>query len=110
MSAPILASQRSNIENLVALAGLLERVEHSVSPLGAEQYRTLVQRVGIALAADMPSEALQAVLGAHPAAAELYENLHYDHAGLVRAPLEKAVAAEAQARELLARLTRRSKG
>jgi len=36
-----------------------------------------------------------------PAASELYENLRYEHAGLVRAPLEKALNAELEARRAI---------
>jgi hypothetical protein len=107
MSAPTLDSKRSNLETVVALAGLLERVERSGAPVGADQYQVLVQRLNRALGDALPVDALQAVLGSHPAAAELYENLHYAHAGLCRSPLEPAVAAEQLARDTLARIARR---
>jgi hypothetical protein len=41
---------------------------------------------------------LDAVLARVPAAAELYENLNYQHAGLCRSPLDASLAAEAAAR------------
>ena len=46
------------------------------------------------------------MLDASPVAAELYENLHYDKAGLARSPLDQAVAAELETTHLLARLKR----
>jgi hypothetical protein len=104
MSAHDLGLQRSNLESLAMLAGVFERVERSATAVDAQQYQVLVDRLTSALAADLPAEGLNAVLTLHPAAAELYENLHYAHAGLCRSPLEGAVAAERQARDLLARL------
>lgn len=104
MSATSLALQRTNLENLAMLARLFERVERSATPVDAGQYRMLAARLGAALGAPMASGALDAVLAAHPATAELYENLHYAHAGLCRCPLEAAVAAETAAREVLMRL------
>lgn len=104
MSAHSFALQRSNLENLAMLAGVFERVERSSTSVDAQQYLVLVDRLKEALAADLPGEGLNAVLAAHPAAAELYENLHYAHAGLCRSPLESGVAAESAAREVLTRL------
>ena len=48
------------------------------------------------------------VLDAHPAASQVYENLHYGHAGLCRSPLEWALGAELRAREAIERAARRS--
>lgn len=105
MSAPTdAASARAAVETVIVLAGLLERLERRPGRIDADAHRTVVQRLQRALLApELPADALDAVLGAHPAAAELYENLHYAHAGLVRSPLEAAVAAERRARELIGR-------
>lgn len=103
MSAPILGTQRTNLEILAMLAGLFERIERRTDPIDADQYRALVERLKGALAADLPAEGLEAVLALHPAVAELYENLHYAHAGLCRCPLGMAVPAETAARDALAR-------
>ena len=90
------------------LAGLLERIERHPPGVDADQYQAVVLRLGRALAAPaLPAEALEAVLDAHPAAAELYENRHYGLAGLCRSPLEAAVAAETLARDTLQRAARR---
>lgn len=104
MSAHSFALQRSNLENLAMLAGVFERVERSGTAVDAQQYLVLVDRLKEALAADLPGDGLNAVLAAHPAAAELYENLHYAQAGLCRSPLERAIAAESAARAVLRRL------
>lgn len=88
------------------LARLLQRLELSTTPVDAGQYRSVAERLAQALEAVPADEALSAVLQSHPAAAELYENLHYRHAGLCRAPLELAVEAEQHTRALLGRLGR----
>ena len=43
--------------------------------------------------------ALQAILAAHPATAELYENMHYEVSGLSRSSLDRSVATELLAAE-----------
>lgn len=103
MSAPLTASHHGNLQNLALLAGVFERLEHSGGRVDAAQYRAVVERLTTALAADMPFEALNAVLNAYPASAELYENLQYARAGLCRSPLALAVPAETAAREALQR-------
>lgn len=107
MSAPILGTQRTNLEILAMLAGLFERIERRTERIDAEQYQALVERLKRALDADLPAEGLEAVLTLHPAVADLYENLQYAHAGLCRSPLDRAVSAETAARDLLGRLTLR---
>ena len=107
MNAPKLESVRSRIESVVALARLLERVEHSASTVSADQYQALVRQLKLALSEDLPDAALQAVLGAHPAAAELYENLHYAQSGLSCSSLERSVSSEMLARQVLARAARK---
>ena len=44
----------------------------------------------------------QPLLADSPAAAALYENLHYGEAGLCRTPLDAAMRAELQARQAIA--------
>jgi hypothetical protein len=107
MSAPKLDTVRSRIESALALAGLLERVERGPSNIGADRYRTLVRQLQAALQRELPDEALQAVLGAYPAAAEVYENLHYAQSGLSRSSLERSVSSEMLASQALARAARR---
>ena len=108
MSAPSLATVKNRLETLIALAGLLERVERAGVKVGAEQYRSLVRQVSLALNDELPADALQAVLGAHPAAAELYENLHYEQSGLSRSPLERSINSELFAGQVLAKAARRN--
>ena len=88
------------------LAELLERLEHSTVPVGAEQYRSVVTRLASVLKQAEPGRELSALLTTHPAAAEMYENSVYQHAGLCRSPLDPALAAERQARQAIERAMR----
>jgi hypothetical protein len=106
MPAPKLESVKTRLENVIALARLLERVERSGAAPHADQYRALVRQLGVALEADLPHDALQAVLGAYPATAELYENLHYEKSGLSRSPLERSIATEMLTSQALHRIAR----
>ena len=90
------------------LADLLERLERSAVPVGAEQYRSVVQHLVSELGDVEPGKALGALLDSHPAAAEVYENVYYQHAGLCRSALDASLAAELQAKEVLDRAMRRA--
>jgi hypothetical protein len=94
----------ASLHALAAMAGLLERLERTPRQASAEQYRAVVQRVQALLAAAEPGAALDALLQAAPATAELYENLQYTHAGLCRSPLEAALNAELAASAALTAL------
>ncbi|MDB5868384.1 MAG: hypothetical protein JWP96_716 [Polaromonas sp.] len=88
------------------LAELLERMERSAAPVGAEQYRSVVQHLVHELGDIEQGQALGALLDTHPAAAELYENVNYQYAGLCRSALDASLAAERQAKEVLDRAMR----
>ena len=92
------------LQNLAAMAVLLERLERS-SPRKAtpDQYRDVVHRVTALLEAAEPGPPLQGLLMAAPATAQIYENLQYAHAGLCLAPLESATAAEQAATAVIER-------
>ena len=107
MTAAQRESLKNRLETAIALARLLERVETSGRAFGADQYRALVRQLGVALSQEMPDDALQAVLGAHPAAAEVYENLHYAESGLSRSSLERSVGSEMLASQAIARAAQR---
>lgn len=92
---------------LTTLAAALEHAERGNLVLNAEQYRALVKRLTQALQADIDPSALEAVLSAHPATAELYENLHYEHSGLLRSNLDQLVISEWEAAGLLTRVAAR---
>ena len=110
MTAPRTTETRSlqtRIETLIALARLLERVEASPVAVGADQYQALVSQLKAALDVTLPAGAMEAILAAHPATAELYENLHYEASGLSRANLDRSVATEMLATEAIHRAARR---
>ena len=106
MSAPHTESLKSRLENVIALARLLERVERSRVPVGADQYRALVRQLQQALSQALPADALNAVLGAHPAAAEVYENMHYAESGLSRSSLDRSIGSEMLASQAIAKAAR----
>lgn len=82
---------------VITLAQLLERFERSGQPVSADQYRAVVRHLSEELSGRELEPALDAVLKAFPATAELYENLRYEHAGLCRSPLEASLNAELNA-------------
>ena len=85
----------------ITLAELLQRVEAAPATIGAGQDRALVQHLGVVLD-ELPAGAgLQKLLDTFPAAAMVYENRHYGHAGLCRAPLEQSLNSELAARSLI---------
>jgi len=85
-------------KNLFMLARMLERLDRSAAAIDPDQYRGVVERLSEELRLAPHDAALDAVLEASPATAELYENLQYQHAGLCRSPLEQALNAELAAR------------
>jgi hypothetical protein len=102
------AALKNRIENLIAMAQLLERVDANPAIVGAQQYLNLVNTVKTLLGDDdLPEDALRAVLRACPATAQLYENMHYDRSGLSQSPLDAAVSSEMAAAELLSGLRAR---
>jgi hypothetical protein len=82
---------------LAAMAHLLESLERSPRTASAEQFRAVVQHVSAQLQQAEPDEFLDALLDAYPAAAEIYENLRYEHAGLCRSAFDNSLGAEMQA-------------
>jgi hypothetical protein len=109
MSTSEIASIRNRLQAVIALAGILEHIERSGAPVNADQYQVVVDRLQVAMSQDIPDDVLQAVLNAHPSAAELYENMHYEQSGLSRSSLERSISSEMLAAETLARLARSSK-
>ncbi|MBK1688047.1 hypothetical protein EV684_10315 [Rubrivivax gelatinosus] len=84
----------ARLHALATMAALLERLERQPRSASAGQYRGVVQQIRELLAEAEGDESLPALLAIAPATAELYENLHYEHAGLCRSPLEEALNAE----------------
>ncbi len=66
----------------------------------------VVERLKASLSALAGEPALKTLLIRFPAAAELYENLQYAHAGLCLHDLDRSLKAESMARDLLSRAKR----
>ena len=109
MSDSTIRSSHAKLETAIALARVLERVERGAEPVNAEQYQVLVARVKAALSEDLPEPVLNAILSALPAAAEVYENMHYRLSGLSRSPLDRSVSSEMLTAKLLTEVSRASK-
>ena len=108
MNAPQLETIKNRLETVIALSRLLERVEASAAKVSPDQYRTLVRQLTVALSQEIPEDAMRAVLGAHPAAAEVYENMHYAQSGLSRQTLERSVSSEMMASQAIAKAARKA--
>ena len=106
MNATKTPHSKANLTTVHVLAALLERLENSAVPVGAEQYRSVVLHLVDEFKDVQSDQNLGALLNAHPAAAQLYENLNYAHAGLCRSPLETSLATELQARTAIERAMR----
>ncbi len=91
--------------NAALLAGLLERLE-AANHADAAQYRDVAARLALELKSLPRDKSMDALLGASPAAATVYENLYYEQAGLCRTKLEAATASELAAREAIERARR----
>ncbi|MGJ7524389.1 hypothetical protein [Variovorax sp. GB1P17] len=99
-------SPKTDLAVTHVLAQLLEKLEHSPVPVGAEQYRSVVEHLVHEFEDVEQGADLGRLLDAYPAASEVYENLNYQHAGLCRSALDASLAAEVSAREAIARAMR----
>jgi hypothetical protein len=100
---------RYRLHTIVALADLLECVENGTAQASADGYRLLVQRLQVGLSQDLPPDVLLRLLNQYPASSEVFENMHYEHSQLSRAPLDRSVSSELMARQILARVSRASR-
>ena len=100
-------ARKADLTVIHVLAELLERLEMSTVPVDAEQYRSVVKRLIGEFGNVEPGKALGALLDDYRAAAELYENVNYQHAGLCRSALEVSLDSEQQATEIVERAMHR---
>ena len=103
MKALHTSPEHSELSLLRVLAALLDRLDDSEVRVDGAQYLGVVTRLEQALRDAKPSDALRELLATQPAASELYENAHYEVAGLCCSPLETSVAAEQSARAVIQR-------
>jgi hypothetical protein len=107
MNATHTPAHKTDLAVTHVLAQLLERLEHSPEPVGAEQYRSVVMHLVDEFRDVEPGAQLGQLLDAYPAAAEVYENLNYQHAGLCRTALDVSLSAELAARSAIERAMKR---
>ncbi len=100
LTSPATGSQ-GDLKATISLAALLQRVDGQPQGIGAAQYQQLVLQLGQLLDSLQPGDVLQQLLAQFPAAAVVYENRNYGHAGLCRSPLEQSLRSEQAARALL---------
>lgn len=97
----------AHLSTLFTLARQLQRLDNGAVRIDAELYRRAVDRVADELASMDAEPPLLALLDAFPAASLVYENLHYEAAGLCRSPRLPARAAAAMAVAAIERAKRR---
>lgn len=108
MSAPDPSSSPTagDLSVAVALAQLLDRLDQRPRSADASQYRGVARGLARELA-HLHGDVLEPLLRASPGAAEVYENLHYRHAGLCRSDLDRASSAELLTQQTLRRAAAR---
>ncbi len=102
----MIAHQSSHVTDghavILPLAAMLQKLEMSAVPVDPAQYRSVANRLATVLASIPLDAKIDQILSAYPSAAELYENIQYEHAGLCRSPLEASVSSEQFTRKMLA--------
>ncbi len=106
MASVVRLTVPNELLSLARLAQLLQALEGQGRAADPHQYQLLVRKLSAELQEHQGHEALPGLLDHLPAAAEVYENLQYGHAGLVRAPLEMSLASELAVRGVLERVRR----
>lgn len=104
MSSEITIRVPARLQMLAATAMLLEKLERLPRSASAAQYQGVVRQLQQLLDEAEDDPGLESLLRQLPALAELHENRHYAQAGLCRTPLDVAIVAEQEARQLLQRL------
>ena len=107
LNAEKAASEQIDLQSAAVLAATLERLEREPGAPDPEQYRLLVTQLGRLLQMLEGHRGLRALLAHYPGAAQLYENLQYEHAGLCLQPLDRSLAAEGLTRKLLGQVATR---
>jgi hypothetical protein len=95
-----------HIQSLTALKQLIsvfEMLDASAECVDADQFKLVAERLAEALRVAGASSAVRQLVRTSPAAAEIYENLQYEQAGLCLAPLDLATAYELKARQVIER-------
>lgn len=99
----------NRLETLIELSVCLDAMERHPERTSADQYQAVVHLLKSALAAGLPEYAVQPVLDAHPATAEIHENMGYARWGLSRAPLHLSIGSAIVTMDLLERVAGRTR-
>ncbi len=98
------------LETIIELSTRLDWLERQSGAQVADEYQIVVGRLKRLLSLGLPKYVLDPVLDAHPAAAELYENLTYSQLGLSRAPLQAAIGSAITSIQVLEHFRMRRSG
>ena len=109
MHQPATIASHAQLEAVISFGRIMERIDRSAAPFSADQYQVVVSRLKTALSRDLPEAALDAILELLPAAADVFENMHYEHSGLSRSSLERSAASEVLTAKVLAKAKLSSK-
>jgi hemoglobin-like flavoprotein len=99
--SPTAARRLAELQPIATLAKILQKAEAGGYEGHARQYQHVANELAKALAKVEPDATLYAILEAFPAAADLYENVRYEHAGLCLHDMDKAIQAETLTTDLL---------
>lgn len=97
----------AQLQPIAALARILQQLESDnslASPAYAQQYKSVAAQLAAIMQRVEPDALLYQVLSAFPAAAELYENVRFEYAGLCLHDLEQSAKAERATRAVLSKL------
>jgi hypothetical protein len=101
-AVPSLATGHTEILNVIALlADSLQALESSTIGVDANQYDLLISQLKAEMGRIEMNREYRTLLSRYPAAAELYENLHYETNGLCMHNNEHAILAERIARGVI---------
>ena len=95
---------------IIELSSRLEWLERQSGFGIADEYQVVVARLKRLLALGLPKYVIDPVLDAHPATAELYENITYSQLGLSRATLRMAIGSAIVSIQLLEQFRSRRAG
>lgn len=103
---PPVGERIAQLQPVAALANMLQQLENRIAATGAgaDQYREVAEQLSTLLRRNEPDNLLYQVLSAFPAAAELYENVRFEYAGLCLHQIDQAASAEQAARDLFDRM------
>ena len=98
----------NNVQAFIDFSIRLDEMEATRGEVCAVEYQYVVAQIKRSLSMGLPSYVVQPVIDAHPATAQIDENLVYARSGLASAPLQMAIGSAIVTIELLERLRRKT--